>query len=130
MAGRRSINANLILVLVLMSLLHYSAAQEESYKMESGNKGNKSFEMGNRPVFRRKAFNPLVIATSGFYVGVALFWVAFAYLSLEYIKILYDSIDDFGEYDIMSRPRIRSRNHGSVGTSLTVNTKNCLLTYL
>ncbi|GLJ39049.1 hypothetical protein SUGI_0796060 [Cryptomeria japonica] len=125
MAERRSINATLILVLVFMSLLHYSAAQEEearcrySYKMESS-KGNKSFEMGNRPAFRRKAFNnPLVIATSGVYGGVALFWVAFAYLSLKYIKIFSDSIDEFGEYDIMSRPRIRSQNHGSLGLVIT-----------
>ncbi|GLJ39056.1 hypothetical protein SUGI_0796190 [Cryptomeria japonica] len=109
MAERRSINATLILLLVLMSLLHYSAAEEESYKMESS-KGNKSFEMGYRPAFRRKAFNPLVTAISGFYAGIALFWMAFAYLALKYIKIFSDSIDEFGEYDIMSRSRIRSRN--------------------
>ncbi|GLJ39052.1 hypothetical protein SUGI_0796130 [Cryptomeria japonica] len=134
MAGRMSIKANLILVLVLMSLLHYSSAEEEarcrySYKMESG-KGNKSFEMGNRPAFRRKAFNPLVTVISGFYAGVALFWVAFAYLALKYIKIFSDSIDDFGESDIMSRPRIRSWNSESVGTCLTANTTNRFSTYL
>ncbi|GLJ39060.1 hypothetical protein SUGI_0796260 [Cryptomeria japonica] len=136
MAERRSINATLILVLVLMSLLHYSAAQEEearcrySYKMENS-KGNKSFEIGNRQAFSRKAFNPLVTAISGFYAGVALFWVAFAYLALKYIKIFSDSIDEFGEYDIMSRPRIRSRNHiESVGTCLTATTTNRFSMYL
>lgn len=113
MAERRYIKAFLVLVLVL-SLLHYSAEEEEarcrcSCNMES--KGKKSFEMGNcnnRRVFTRKHFNPVVIAISGVYAGVALFWVAFAFLCWEYLQI---STDDFAEYDIMSRPRIRSRNH-------------------
>ncbi|GLJ39061.1 hypothetical protein SUGI_0796290 [Cryptomeria japonica] len=119
MAERRSIKATLVLVLVL-SVLHYSAEEEEarfrcSYKMK------KSFEIGNcskMTAFPRKGFSPLVIAIFAVYAGVALFWVAFAYLSLKYIKIFSDSIDDFGEFGIMSRPRIRSQNHGDFTSQL------------
>ncbi|GLJ39050.1 hypothetical protein SUGI_0796110 [Cryptomeria japonica] len=108
MAERKSIKATLVLFLVL-SLLHYSAEEGDalfrcSYKVK------KSFEMGNcsnRTFFPRKDFNPLVFATYGIFAGVALFWVAFAYLCWEYLQI---STEDFGEYGIMSRPRIRSRD--------------------
>ncbi|GLJ39053.1 hypothetical protein SUGI_0796150 [Cryptomeria japonica] len=106
MAERRSIKATLFLFLVL-SALHYSAEEEEA-RFRCSNKMKKSFEMGNcskRTVFSRKGFNPLVFATRGVFAGVALFWVAFVYLRWEYLQI---STDEFGEYDIMSRPRIRS----------------------
>ncbi|GLJ39045.1 hypothetical protein SUGI_0796000 [Cryptomeria japonica] len=108
MAERSSIKATLILVLVL-SVLHYSA-EEEGTQCRCSYKVKKSFEMGNcsnRTFFPRKGFNPPVFATSGVFAGVALFWVAFAYLCWEYLQI---STDEFGEYDIMSRPRIRSRD--------------------
>ncbi|GLJ39051.1 hypothetical protein SUGI_0796120 [Cryptomeria japonica] len=73
-----------------LSLFHYSAEEEEearcncSYKMDYC-KGEKSFERGQiavMTVLPRKAFNLLVIATSGVYAGIAVFWVTFAYLAL------------------------------------------------
>lgn len=112
MAERSSIVKTLILVTVLLSVLNYSAEEEEARFMMK-----KSFKFGN---FSNKtdlpgkvSFNPLrqVVATSGLYVGVVLFWVGFAYVSLKYVKIFLSSIDDFGEYDIMARPRIRSGIH-------------------
>ncbi|GLJ39046.1 hypothetical protein SUGI_0796020 [Cryptomeria japonica] len=106
MAERRSIKAALVLVLVL-SALHYSA-QEEDARFRCSYKVKKSFEMANcsnRTFFPRKDFNSQVFATCWVFAGIALFWVAFAYLCWEYLQI---STDEFGEYDIMSRPRIRS----------------------